>query len=314
MRILVLGASGFVGRRIVAQMVARHGPQSVIAGVRRAGAAPAGVEARVVDACNSGAVEAAARGTTHIVNCVMGSNRAIVASARTAIAAAERLELAGLVHFSSVAVYGDREGEIREDAPQGVGVDGYGAAKVEAEAILRASPYGRITILRPGLVHGPGSVLWTARIARLLMAGRLGDLGACGQGICNLVHVDDVAAFAIHCLGEGQGGVYNLVAPEPPSWNGYLTDFARALGLPPRRISPARLRTERYAAYPLKIAEMLGGRLGMVTPPPMTPGLTGLFNRRAHYVSDAAHAALPGWAGHATAIADSAAWARTASG
>lgn len=314
MKVLVLGANGFVGRRIVEQLAARHGPNAVIAGVRRAGVAPAGVEARIVDACDGTAVEAAARGATHIVNCVMGSNRAIVESARTAAAAAERLELAGLIHFSSVAVYGDREGEIGEDAPQGAGVDGYGAAKVEAEAILRASSYHPITMLRPGLVHGPGSALWTARIARLLMAGRLGDLGARGQGICNLVHVDDVAAFAVHCLNEGQGGVYNLVAPEPPSWNGYLTDFARALGLAPRRISPVRLRMEGYAAYPLKIAEMLGGRIGIATPPPMTPGLAGLFDRQAHYVSDAAHAALPKWTDHATAIARSAAWARTASG
>jgi nucleoside-diphosphate-sugar epimerase len=310
MKVLVLGASGFVGRRIVAAMVDRHGPQAVIAGVRRLGSEPAGVEARIVDACDMGAVEAAAQGTTHIINCVMGSDRAIIESARTAIAAAERLKLDGLVHFSSVAVYGDLEGDIHEDAAQGSGVDSYGAAKVEAEAVLRASPYRNVTMLRPGLVHGPGSALWTDRIARLLRAGRLGHLGARGEGVCNLVHVDDVAAFAIHCLGGAEARAYNLVTPDPPSWNIYLTDFARALGLPPRHIGAGRLSAERYAAYPLKIIEMLGSRAGIATPPPMTPGLTRLFDRRAYYVSDAAYAALPKSTGHATAIADSAAWVR----
>ena len=37
-------------------------------------------------------------------------------------------------------------------------------------------------ILRPALVYGRGSALWSERVARLLRAGRLGDLGAAGDG------------------------------------------------------------------------------------------------------------------------------------
>jgi nucleoside-diphosphate-sugar epimerase len=314
MKVLVLGANGFVGRRIVASLVERHGPDAVFAGVRRPGAVPTGVEARIVDACDPASVEAAAAGASHIVNAVMGSRRAIAESARSGLAVARKRDLAGLIHFSSIAVYGARTGRIDEDAPQGEGVDAYGAAKVAAERLLAAGDYRRVSVLRPGLVHGPGSALWTERIGRLLMAGRLGHLGAAGEGTCPLVHVDDVAAFVTALLAAGEAGhrAFNLVAPDPPSWNDYLTRFGQALGTPVRRISPAGLRAERIAAYPLRVAEHVGGRLGIAVPPPITPGLARLFDRRADYVSDAAHALLPRWRDLGAALAQDAAWLRGA--
>jgi 2-alkyl-3-oxoalkanoate reductase len=113
-----------------------------------------------------------------------------------------------------------------------------------------------------------------------LCSRRLGDLGEAGDGLCNLVYVDDVAnavASALHTPGI-EARMFNLGMPSVPSWNDYFSQYARALGaMPVRRISGARLAIEQYCfAPPLKVLE-LAGRLGIahriLPPPPIRPWL-----------------------------------------
>ena len=59
---------------------------------------------------------------------------------------------------------------------------------------------GDAVILRPTCVFGPGSTQWTTRIARLLKARRIGDLGSAGDGGCNLAFIDDVVAAVLAAL------------------------------------------------------------------------------------------------------------------
>ncbi|WP_376094300.1 hypothetical protein ACE7GA_00850 [Roseomonas sp. CCTCC AB2023176] len=135
-------------------------------------------------------------------------------------------------------------------------------------------------ILRPGCVHGPGSEGWTARTARLLRAGRLGDLGASGDGACNLTYAPDLAAAVVAALrAEGaRGGVFNVSDPEPGTWNAYFRDLAIAIGATPvRRLPGWRVRAEGLAAYPLKVGEFLGRKAGVRTPDAVPPSLLRLF-------------------------------------
>ncbi len=318
MRLLVLGAHGFIGRCVVEAAVRHHGAASVIAGVRRGrtGAAPfpAGVEQRRVDAADEALLAAGLEGITHVIDCVMGHYAAMEFSAMLTAAAATAGRIERLVHLGSIAVFGAREGWVADDAPVGPPEDGYAAAKIAAERQVEAAiRAGRAVVLRPGLVHGPGSELWTLRIARLLAAGRLGDLGPRGTGLCNLVHVRDVADAAVAaCIAPDVAGrTFNLVAPDPPEWNAYLRDFAVALDVPVKRISSLRLRVERIAAYPLHGWAMLGRRFGFEAPLAITPGLARLFASRARFDSGAASALLlPRWRDHAQAIEESARWVK----
>jgi nucleoside-diphosphate-sugar epimerase len=96
-----------------------------------------------------------------------------------------------------------------------------------------------------------------------LAQGRLGDLGRDGEGICNLVHVDDVAAAVVQAirLPGTAGNAFNLANPAPPTWNGYFRLYAEALGVEFARISRARLFTElRLYGPALKVAEKVLGR------------------------------------------------------
>lgn len=319
MSILVAGAGGFVGRRLVEKLHAEGRP--VVAGVRkpRERFARLGIEQRVFDAERDDSVRDAFVGITHVVNCIMGSPAAMVGATANLVATAAEAGVQRFVHFSSIAVFGNAEGEIGDDFPVGQNVDAYGQAKIECEHLVRnAQRLGlRTVILRPALIYGPGSEQWTGRIARLLRWSRLGDLGPAGDGVCNLIHVDDVVGAAIAALDrpEAANRAFNLAMADAPAWNRYLLDFNRALGFTPAFRVPGRnLRIEtKLIAIPLKIAEIVTGRIGFgarFVPDLISPGLARLFSLDARYHSGRADVVLgPSSVSYAEGLRQSAAWA-----
>lgn len=313
MRVLVLGAGGFIGRRIVAALQRTIGPANVVAGIRRSGLNDPAIEERFVDANDADSVRKASHGIDCIVNSVMGSEKAIVASAHNAAQMVRDGVVGRVVHLSSIAVHGARDGTIRESDSLGPPADGYAAAKIAAEARFTDLAGDNGVILRPGLVHGPGSTLWTLRVGRLLAAGRLGPLGAQGKGICNLVDVEDVAAAAAAAchVKEAGGRAFALVAAPAPDWNAYLMDLARALGVPVRPISPLRLTMERALAYPITALRGPAARIGITLPDAVTPGLARLFPVRTRFESSAIGLLLPAWSDYAQSLRRSADWLNT---
>lgn len=320
MSILVAGAGGFVGRRLVEKLHAQGRP--VIAGVRkpREGFTRMGIEQRVFDAERPETLLPAFESVTHVVNCIMGSPAAMVASTRNLVNASVKAGALRFVHFSSIAVFGNAEGEIGDDFPVGQNVDAYGQAKIECEHIVRTAQEAglRTVILRPALIYGPGSDQWTGRIARLLRWNRLGDLGAAGDGVCNLIHVDDVVAAAMAALDrpEAANRAFNLAMADAPGWNRYLMDFGRALGFTPVFRVPGRnLRIEtKLIAIPLKIAGIVAGKIGFgqkFVPDLISPGLARLFHLDARYHSARADIVLGSPSiGYAEGLRQSAAWVK----
>lgn len=270
-RVLVLGAGGYFGSFLMARLRQEPWVQAVGAGRRR----PAQLdgEFRVFDATESEALRREFEGFDAVINCVSGSAEVIANGARALRAALETAQDTRLVHFSSMAVYGSIEGDIREDCPLSGDLGAYAAAKVRAEQYLAGLP--RTFLLRPGCIYGPGSPQWTVRIAKLLQAGRLGDLGAGGDGCSNLVFAEDVAYAVIAALRAPaeESGAYNLAMPDAPSWNLYFERMARHIGaVPLKRIGARRLKLETKVLAPaLKIAELVGRRVGVRELPPLIP-------------------------------------------
>lgn len=277
--VLVLGASGFVGRHAATGLQAAG--HHVLAGVRRPGAAPPGVQARQADAADPASMAAAMDGVAAVVNCVAAAPDTMVHATRVLCEAAGPGRR--IVHLSSMAVYGDATGLVDEDAPL-TPTGEYGEAKAESERIVRGhvAAGGDAVMLRPGCIHGPGSEQWTARIARLLRAGRLGDLGADGDGMCNLSAASDVVAAIVAAVRTPglSGQAFNVSDPDPGDWNGYFLHLARAIGaVPLRRLPGWRLRAEKLAAFPLKAGEIAGRKAGLRTPDPIPPSLLRLFRQ-----------------------------------
>jgi 2-alkyl-3-oxoalkanoate reductase len=294
-RVLVLGAGGFIGRRVVARLARSDWAAAVAAGRRpvRIADAPA-VETITLDARDPAALARALEGIGAVVNCVAGADPAGIASATRALfeTAATMRALPRIVHLSSLAVYGSMPRQVDETAPFGTDLDAYGAAKVEGERL--ASRYERAVVLRPGIVYGPQSPLWSDLIARLLVARRLGDLGGAGLGICNLVHVEDVAAAVLESLRRPvERRVFNLAAPSPPTWNDYFRLYAHALGLDPiRRVTQLRLALELRLLGPcLKLAGIVV-RSEERVPPPIRPWLLEVCGRRPVMIARQAGEAL----------------------
>jgi nucleoside-diphosphate-sugar epimerase len=269
-RILVLGASGFIGGRIVSALAGSNWAQPVAATHRSPGRFGAGAETVRLDARQADELARALEGASAVVNGVAGDDAAIIACAQSLFeACARQARPPRIVNLSSMAAYGSSTGTVDESAPLRGDWDDYSAAKRDVEAMARR--YRDIVHLRPGIVYGPGSPIWSGRIGRWLEQGRLGDLGEAGAGFCNLVHVDDVVLAVERALRTPgiEGEAFNLSLPEPPTWNEYFRRYAAALETPCPRIAPWRLQLELgVIAPPLKLAEIAAGKLRLRWQPP----------------------------------------------
>jgi len=295
MRVLVLGGGGFVGQRIVAALRASGRVRPVVA-MRRAD----GPDVLAFDALDPAALGAALDGMDGVVNCVTGSPATI---RRGALALAQVAGARRVVHLSSMAVYGSATGLVDEAAPMKADIGGYGAAKIEAERLLAVS---NAVMLRPGCVHGPGGRLWTGRVAQLLAAGRIGDLGRAGLGHSNLIDVEDLASAVLAGLFLPQPGAFNLALPDAPRWNDYFAQFARVLDVPCASVPAWRLMAEGWLlAVPFKLAE----RAGLNLPPPIALSQLRLWAQDIRMDMTAAEAQLGMvWTPLAQTLARSAAW------
>ncbi len=297
-RVIVLGASGFLGRHVLAALAASDWAAPVAVsrrphalprvppprGARSSGddtcdpAAPASTERLACDATRLAELLRLLEGADAVVNCTAGSPADTVAVAR---ALARAPGACRVVHVSSMAVYGPATGLVDEAAPLPDDLRGYGGAKIAAERALSGHP--NHVVLRPGCIFGPGSGQWTLRIARLLRARRLGDLGAAGDGACNLAPLDDVAAAVLVALRRPvAGAAFNVAMPNPPSWNAFLVRFAIALDAAPVARIPARqLRLEARLALPLHAAALalrrVSPRAAALVPDALAPSLLALL-------------------------------------
>lgn len=321
MRVLVLGGAGFVGRRVVASLQQAGGFAITVASRRPPSVA--GGQTLRLDARDSKALRAALAGHDAVINCVTGSGPDILANARSLAHAVPGSGCRRLVHMSSMAAFGDLDGDIDDDTPLGAGGGWYAEAKREAELLLAvlAGPDFGVALLRPGCVHGPGSHLWVERVGAWLLQRRIGDLGPAGDGWSNLVHVDDVANATVRTLQvalPANGPLRaNLAAPDSPRWNDYFTALGVALGATPVcRIHPRQLQLDAYvAAAPLRVWERLAERLRFaptLAPPALPPSLLRLFaqDRRLHSTNASSVLGLH-WTSFEDGVTDSAQWYRS---
>lgn len=297
-RVVVLGASGYVGRHVM-RALANDETITAVAVSRRPDTRLDKGEGLTGDATDVAFLTDAIRDASVVINLISGSEAAIRDSALalyTALEAVPRTQAGAaplspvlplVIHFSSMAVYGDSQGLIDESAPLTDGLDGYARGKVAAEKILSAWP--RTVIFRPGCIVGPGSSQWSTRIVTLLKQGRLGDLGAVGDGWSNLIDVQDVVQVLLTVIAQAdtiqQPVVYNLAMPDAPTWNDYFIGLGvAAKAVPIRRISPRALMLEtKVLSVPLKMLEKASARLKLKPFQSwyaMTPSLLRLWQRR----------------------------------
>ena len=260
--ILVTGATGFVGRRLVTALVDRG--ERVRVAVRTPQTALAGVETAVVGDIHGhtdwGAALAGVSRVFHLAarTHVLADTAAdplreyrrinTEGTARLATAAA-RAGVRRLVYLSSIKVNGEstEAGPYTEASPPQP-EDAYGRTKWEAERALRGVEQHlglEAVVLRPPLVYGPGVKANFLKLIGLVARGVPLPLGAV-RNRRSLVYVDNlVDALVLAGTHAAAAGRTFLVSDaEDVSTPELVRALAAALGVRPRLlpIPPALLR------------------------------------------------------------------------
>jgi nucleoside-diphosphate-sugar epimerase len=225
MKILVTGATGFLGETIVREF-SRCGADVYATGKSPASDLPNYISADVcgdLKSLNSLAnVETIvhAAGLAHQFRGASREDfrRVNVGGTKNIAKAARRLNVKNFILISSVAVYGRASFEncrFEEEAGcQPVGV--YAESKFESERAARENLGGGInlTILRPSTIVGEDDRGNVARLIKTIERGRFFWLGA-GKNLKSLVYKNDVARACAAVLDDGRSGerIFNVTAP-----------------------------------------------------------------------------------------------------
>ena len=273
-RVLVTGASGFVGSAIAAALRDAGHPVRVLV---RASSPRTNIDPRdevvVGDMLDRASIAAAVSGVRHLIHAAADYRlwapsaddllRANVDGTRIVMEEALRGSIERIVYTSSVATFDLRAGGLADETrhlPHTEAIGAYKRSKIIAEDLV-ADMISRdglpAVIVNPSTPIGPRDIRPTPT-GRIIVEAASGRMPGYVHTGLNLVHVDDVAAGHLAALRHGKVGERYILGGQNVLLADMLRDIALLVG---RR--PPRLRVPRRLLYPAAaMAEMIAGRTG----------------------------------------------------
>jgi 2-alkyl-3-oxoalkanoate reductase len=292
MKILLIGATGAIGKRLVPLLVAEG---HEVAGTTRSGdkverLRALGAEPVVLDLLDEAAVgrvvaAVAPEVIVHEATALSGlsnnprrfdadfalTNRLRVEGTDNLLAAARATGVRRVLAQSFAGWPHAREGSPvkTEDEPLDPSPPKQARHSHQAirhlEAAVTGTPGVEGVVLRYGGFYGPGtSLTQDGDIAGAIRKGRFPMVGS-GAGVWSFIHIDDASGATAAAVTRGAPGIYNVVDDDPAPvsvWLPYLTELLGAK--PPRRV-------------PTWVGRLLSGELGVA----MMTSVRGASNARA---------------------------------
>ena len=254
MKVFIAGASGAIGRPLVAQLCERgHQVVGMTRSEERAvGICDAGAEAAIADALDPGGVRAAVEACRPdvVVNeltdldrplnprryaeWLEGTNRLRTEGTRNLVDAARTVD-ARLISQSVAFAYSFEPGVKTEDAPL-IGSEAGAMADAIKDLEQQTLDAGGI-VLRYGFFYGPGTAYARDGQQIAMIEKRQMPIIGGGRGVFPFIHVDDAASATVAAIERGQPGVYNIADDEPAAGKDWIPYVAELVGADkPRRI------------------------------------------------------------------------------
>ncbi|MBE9002480.1 NAD(P)-dependent oxidoreductase [Nostoc sp. LEGE 12447] len=257
MKIFVAGATGAIGRPLIAQLLAQgHEVVALTRSLEKAKTlAEQGVELAIADVFDADAVKAAITRTqpevvieqlTSLPKTYTSESMSAASALNTRIrregganvlAAAQvagvRRYLRQSIAFWAIPGAGlaDEETPLAFDASPAVAADAHIVTEIEHH--LLGSPNLEGIALRYGFLYGPGT--WFAPdgdVAQQVRQQKFPIVGN-GEGVWSWIHIEDAAIATVAAAERGNPGIYLITDDQPLAVREWLSAYAQWLNAPP---------------------------------------------------------------------------------
>lgn len=250
MKLLITGATGFLGRHVVAEAIDRgHTVRAIVRPTADASKFDSDVECVRVDLRSPRGLVEACRGVDAVIHCAAAKAgdfytqfAGTVVASENLLKAMKQADVKHIVAISSLSVYDYKNlwsfSTLDESSPlesRPSQRDEYARTKLIQERLVKefAQQQGwKWTILRPGVIFGKDN-LWTARLG---MQGKKTWLRTGAWAKLPLVYVENCADAILSALESpaADAGIFNVIDDELPNQRQYAAEL--------RRRWPSRLR------------------------------------------------------------------------
>lgn len=254
-RVAVTGATGFIGSHVVERLLGGSADIDVVAVARSLPRLTrlshlldhARLRYAHADIRDPRSLVDAFRGCDVVVHTVYGSTgdqahrwSVTVDGTAAVLEAATRAGVRRIINISTMAVYEPAGRSILDERcplrPVVPGDLSYGQQKLAAERLVTQAAGGpmEVVTVQPAIVYGPWGPKWTLSPLDLLAAGDDVLPSGSDYGVCNAVHVHDVADAVVFLTGLPVAGELRLLVsgPEPVGWGTFYDAYRDLLGVP----------------------------------------------------------------------------------
>ncbi len=300
MRVLLTGATGYLGRQVAARLVAAGHTVTALVRPGSVGSVPAGCEAIAGDLAEIQTLRRALRGCESLVHMAAlvrnwardprDFDRVNVEGLAAILRAAEEGRVGRIVYTSTIVALGPTDGPVRDETAERTDFrfrTDYERSKWVAERMVRekAAAGLPVVIVYPGVVYGPGASTEGNLLRRMFedtLARRLRfRLGRADLRIC-YAFIEDVAEGHRLALERGAFGRGYILGGENATQDDLFTMLEQLTGVPPPRwtlpCGPAQA-----AGWVMRWGAWMTG-----LPPLFTDGVVRTFRHEWAYSSERA--------------------------